>query len=102
MQQKKKKGKKKSLFEEIYFKHLLISSYSKPFIITFRRLLTRVNMQLSVTFQDTGFPDVVFTASEESLVKDALQVAADKANSLLIIPHSVAIQSSTLILILFF
>ena len=35
-------------------------------------------MQLSVTFQDTGFPDVVFTASGESLVKDALQVAADE------------------------
>ena len=35
-------------------------------------------MQLSVTFPDTGFPDVVFTASGESLVKDALQVAADE------------------------
>ena len=70
--------KKRSLFEEICFKHLLISSYSKPFIITFRRLLRRVKMQLSVTFPDAGFPDVVFTASGESLVKDALQVAADE------------------------
>ena len=35
-------------------------------------------MQLSIAFPDTGFPDVIFTASGDSLVKDALQIAADE------------------------
>ena len=70
--------KKRVCLKKYVFARSSISSYSKPFIITFRRLLRRVKMQLSVTFPDTGFPDVVFTASGESLVKDALQVAADE------------------------
>ena len=33
-------------------------------------------MQLSITFEDSGFSDVLFTASRDSLVKDVVEVAA--------------------------
>ena len=35
-------------------------------------------MQLSITFPDSGFPDLLFTATCDSLVKEASQTAADE------------------------
>eukprot|EP01060_Flectonema_neradi_P019221 TRINITY_DN2624_c1_g1_i2.p1 TRINITY_DN2624_c1_g1~~TRINITY_DN2624_c1_g1_i2.p1 ORF type:complete len:408 (+),score=91.73 TRINITY_DN2624_c1_g1_i2:59-1282(+) len=38
----------------------------------------RLAMQLTVTFADSEYPDVVFSATEESTVKDAAEAAADE------------------------